>query len=125
MEANYGRKPIFATMNKLSLFLLLFFISCGGKESIPDSVLPIDKMVKVQVGIHLLEAEQGQRTIDQNVMGVDTFSFETIFVKEKITKAQYDSSMIFYTAHPKLLDEVYDNVINELNKMQAEEKKKK
>ena len=107
------------------LFSSTFLFSCSGKDTIPDSVLPIDKMVQVQVGIHMLEAEQGQRTIDQTINGTDTFSFQTVFVKEKITKSQYDSSMIFYTAHPQLLDEVYDKVINELNKMQAEEKKRK
>ena len=104
----------------------ILFFSCGiGKDKVPDSVLPIDKMVQVQVGIHLLEAEQGQRTIDQSLNGTDTISFQSVFKKENITKTQYDSSLIFYSAHPQLLDEVYDKVINELNKMQSEEKKKK
>ena len=109
----------------IALLTLTFLFSCSGQDTSPESVLPIDKMVQVQVGIHLMEAEQGQRTIDQTINGTDTFSFQTIFSKEKITRSQYDSSMIFYTAHPKLLDEVYDKVINVLNKMQAEEKKKK
>jgi hypothetical protein len=108
------------------VFIVFIFAACGsGKDKIPDSVLPIDKMVQVQVGIHMLEAERGERTIDQSLAGTDTMSFQPVFQKENIKKSQYDSSLIFYSSHPQLLDEVYDKVINELNKMQAEEKKKK
>jgi len=45
--------------------------------------------------------------------------------KNNITKKQYDDSYNFYTQHPALLNEVYDLVLNDLSKMQAEVTNKK
>ena len=78
-------------MKKLSLFVMsTFFFSCGSGDNIPDSILQIDKMVQVQVGIHMLEAEQGERTIDQALTGVDTFSFHTVSVMSKLNNSHLE-----------------------------------
>lgn len=107
------------------LISLLFLCSCGsGGDNIPANILPKDKMVRVLTGIHIKEAEQQQLVLDQSALASDTFSFNEVFKKENITRAQYDSSMMFYTAHPQLLDQVYDEVINELNNMKSEPVKK-
>lgn len=107
------------------LVLPLFFISCGGGDEIPPGILQKEKIVKVLTSIHLAEAEQQRKVNEQTATSADTFSFSEIFKQESITKQQYDSSMKFYSAHPQILDQMYDEVINELNKMQMEETKKK
>ena len=77
------------------------------------------------VAIHMAEAAQQQKVLEQSGAVADTISYMEVFKEEQVTKAQYDSAMVFYSAHPQLLDQVYDEVINELNKMQSAEMKKK
>ena len=72
-------------MNKLFSFIVLFsFFSCGSsKDKIPDNILPKDKMVKVQVALHLLEASlSSKKTLDQTLNSPDTFSFQSVFKRE-------------------------------------------
>ena len=106
-------------------FLLLFtilIVSCSGdkKVSIPDSVLPEDKMAEVMVDIHLLEATLNINTFSRDKVSKGTIEPTTdVLKKHSITKKQYDESFTFYTRNPQLLSEVYLMVLNELSKMQA------
>ena len=118
----YAMKFI-SVIRTLSIFMIL--ASCSDPNAIPPGVLSKDKMVEILKMVHLAEATQQQMILDQSANPSDTFSFNEIFKKAKIKKADYDSSMKFYSAHPQLLDQVYDEVINELNEMSLEESKKK
>jgi hypothetical protein len=105
--------------------LLLFITACGNSESLPQGVLDKDKMIRVLTEVHIAEAEQQQKVLDQEVTAADTFSFQEIFKRENITRAQYNTSMKFYSANPELLDQIYDEVINELSHRQSQELRKK
>lgn len=108
------------------IFCITFLFSCGrGDDGVPAGILPRNKIVKVLTQIHLAEAGRQQAVMKDPSAAADTFSFRELFKNEQITKAQYDSSMKYYAAHPDLLDQVYDEVINELNRMQIEEMRKK
>jgi len=73
--------------------------------------------------VHLLEASLNtnaynpQKVATNGTVAVIT---EDILKKNQITKAQYDESFQFYSNHPKLLSEVYEMVLNDLSKLQAE-----
>ena len=88
---------------------------------IPADVLPKDKMAEVMVDIHLLEA-----TVNLTVTATDKAAFNEkgdqidVYKKHNITRKQYEDSYLFYTRHPELLGEIYQQVLNELSKMQAE-----
>jgi hypothetical protein len=105
--------------------LAFFFTSCGSSETLPEGVLSKEKMIKVLTAVHIAEAEQQQRVLDQLASPSDTFSFQDVFKKQQINRAEYENSMKFYSANPELLDQIYDEVINELSRKQAEEMKKK
>ncbi|MDQ3047033.1 MAG: DUF4296 domain-containing protein [Bacteroidota bacterium] len=106
----------------VALLLILLMVSCGEKKSakIPDSVLPMEKMAEVLVDIHLLEAAMN---LNINPVTAPTMNIKTgsdVFKKNNITKAMYDESMDFYSLHPELLNSVYEVVLNDLSKKQAE-----
>ena len=106
-------------------FCLLAF-SCGPAEketTIPSNVLPKEKMAAVFTDIHLAEAEANLHAQPDSVLK-NPASFDKIFEKNKISKAQYDTSLSFYIDHPELLDKVYEDVLNELSKKQGEVSKK-
>jgi hypothetical protein len=101
------------------------FSSCLGDVSveIPENMLSKEKMAKVMVDIHLLEASMNlnafhpQKQVEVN--NVIPFQ-EDVLKKHNITKKQYDESFYFYSRNPKLLGEVYDMVLSDLSQMQAE-----
>ena len=108
----------------LPLFLLCTLLAaCTDVDdvAIPADVLPKDKMAEVMVDIHLLEA-----TVNLTVTATDKAAFNEkgdqidVYKKHNITRKQYEDSYLFYTRHPELLGEIYQQVLNELSKMQAE-----
>jgi hypothetical protein len=111
-------------MKKIFLIFLLFtiLISCTSEEksiSIPETTLSKEKMVSVMLDIHISEATMNMTPINRNasdrpVPGID------VLQKNNISKEQFDESFIFYTKHPVLLNEIYDEVMDSLSKMQAE-----
>ena len=76
-------------------------------------------MAQVITDIHLAEAEANVRTFPDS-SSKEKLSFDKIFEKHSITKKQYEESLSFYIDNPEILDTVYENVLNELSKMQGE-----
>lgn len=108
----------------LPLFLLCMLLAaCSDPEhvDIPKDVLPKEKMAEVMVDVHLLEA-----TVNLTVTATDKAAFNEkgdqidVYKKHNTTRQQYEESYAFYTRHPDLLGEIYQEVLNELSKMQAE-----
>jgi hypothetical protein len=116
---------------KIAIFLFSFFlISCEGNDEvkIPPDILPKEKMAEVFVDIHLMEA-----AMNLNLGSIDKASVGTpneippidVFKKNGITKQQFDESYTFYSRYPEVLTEVFQIVLDDLSKMQAEAMKKK
>jgi hypothetical protein len=105
--------------------MLIFFSSCGKKSvDIPRGILSKEELVPVLVDIHLAQASLNLNQV------ADTSRFNMsdytgfILKSHGITKEKYDTSMAFYTEHAELLDEIYQEVINELSKKQSEVERK-
>ncbi len=108
----------------LSVILLVFLFGCtsiDAPESIPDTILSIEKMADVMVDIQLLEATLNSSSYSKDHIVMNTiFPNSDLLKKNNITKKQFDESFEFYSQHPILLSEVYQLVLNNLSKMQAE-----
>ena len=105
--------------------ILIFFSGCSKKSAdIPKNILTKEELVPVLVDIHLAQAYTGmnQLTDSSRVTMYDYAAY--IFNAHHITKQKYDSAMAFYTFHPDLLNEIYQDVINELSKKQSESERK-
>ena len=76
-------------------------------------------MAEVLTDLHITEAQASVKTLPDSV-STEKSGFQKIFEKNNITKEQYEKSISFYIEHPELFGEVYDNVLNELSKMQGE-----
>ena len=75
------------------------------------------------VDIHLLEATMNSINITPDKVSSANATIPTaidVFKKNNISKKQYDESFDFYTKHPEILSEIYQLVLNNLSKMQAE-----
>lgn len=118
----YGRKAM--KYIHLILFFCLFSACTGDKgTSIPDDVLPKEQMAKVMVDVHLLEASMNLNAYNPQmaVIANNVIEFDVdVLKKNNISREQYNKSFEFYSRNPRLLAEVYDLVMNELSRMQAE-----
>lgn len=92
-------------------FLLLHITSCQRDEA---EILSRSKMRKVLVEIHLLEGifsvKQPPLTEREQV-----YYYEALFRKHQINRADFDSSLVYYTRNPKIYERLYTRVIADLN----------
>ena len=112
-------------MKKIATILCITFLyACSSIEDrvdIPDTVLSQEKMEEVMVDIHLLEAALNVSSFSRDQVVVNNINPNSdILKKNNITKKQYNESFDFYSKNPLLLAEVYQLVLNNLSKMQAE-----
>ena len=104
------------------IFSSLLFFSCESKETeidIPPNIMSEDKLVKVLTDCYLGEGASGI-----NVKNVTGQKFDSAYLfnplnDNKISRELFDSSISFYTKHPKVLKIIYDRVLDRLSQMQA------
>lgn len=107
----------------LLMSLLLGGVSCKEDENIiPPHVLDREKFSDVIVDFTLAESAAGINVLNVPGQKVDTvYSFNPL-LDNNITKAQFDTSLYFYSHHPKIFREVYEITLEKLNRMQASRK---
>lgn len=111
-------------MRKIVLgFFLCMIAACGNKETeMPSDVIPQDKMMHVLMDIHLAEA--GLRT--ENTFRADSLTqmtvnyYQFIFDKHQVTKEEFRRSFRFYTDNPEMMEKIYQKMIEEMSKKEAE-----
>ncbi len=111
----------------LCIILICACTSIEERPSIPDTVFSQEKMAEVMVDVHLLEASLNVNVYnkDQIIVANNIQPNSDILKKNNVTKKQYEESFAFYSQNPLLLTEVYQLVLNNLSKMQAEVMNKK
>lgn len=111
-------------MKNILFFLLVISASfgCTGDAEIvvPENVLSEEKMAAVLLDVHLAEASMNLNVNPQSIQKTSTDLKVDILKKHNIDKKMFDESFQFYTENPALLNEVYQAVLNELSKMQAQ-----
>ncbi len=114
-------------MNKTLILLfigILLFSSCSLEQkeiSIPDYIISQDSMVHILSDVHIQESMINQYSQEGRHMKMNPVKqYQLIFDKYKITKERYDISYQFYLDNPVLLNKIYESVVIELTKKQAE-----
>ncbi len=103
--------------------LLLGLWACDGEDSPPDDLISQEKMAEILTEIHIAEARVTNmqlRSQDSSIMLYDKLQ-KRIWEKNKVDTSIYKKSYSFYTTHPALLSEIYDQVEKNL---EVREKKK-
>lgn len=100
----------------IALFLL-FLVACESNRPGKD-LIPQENLVPILVDMHLgyaIQATPEFRTLSRSVDTVDTHSY--IFDKHGVTKAMFDSSLSWYSQHPKHFIDIYDEVVMQLSQI--------
>lgn len=110
------RKTVF------NLFIIsLIVFSCKPKQedddTIPSSMLTEEQFTQILTDAYLAEGASGI-----NVKNATGEKFDSAYLFNPITdnnirKSQFDSSMIYYTQHPKKLKLIYEKVLEKLSQL--------
>ena len=94
-----------------SFFILhfsLLFLFVGCKVERPKEVLPPSKMEDVLYDYHLAQVMGGEMT-GENMYKRGLY-IDYVFNKHHITRAQLDSSLVWYARNPKELSAIYERL---------------
>lgn len=108
------------TIAASALSLLLVF-SCKNKDedhtSIPDNVLRPDSFTSLLVDYSLSESATNLNILALPLEKADSaYAFDPL-AQHHVRKTQYDSTLMFYAAHPILYRMVYDSVLARLDQL--------
>lgn len=88
----------------------------------PEYVLDKDKFSDLIVDFTLAESASGINVLNIQGKKMDTVYAFNPLIDNNITRAQFDTTLHFYSHHPKLFREVYELSLEKLSRMQASRK---
>ena len=92
-----------------SLLILLTSLLVACSPSLPSGILDEDDMTDVLVDFHLA---QGMAEAQSENTDIARYNYiQAIFRKHRITEAEFDSSMIYWSGRAEDFAEIYDNVV--------------
>lgn len=104
-------------------FLLVFLVvipsACMKKKQITGKeYIPRDVLVEVLVDIHLADGVTNDRKFYRRYVNVDSIDLlSPILEKHQVSHEMFDTTMSIYSRYPLLLDQVYNEVLMNLNMM--------
>lgn len=102
----------------VSLCLLAFVLTLGSCR--PRGVLSSGEMREVLVDLHKTDAMIQLAGLSYNNQEAKAIYYAQVLQRHGITQAQFDSSLVWYTANPQLFNKIYPKVMADL---QAEEER--
>ncbi|MBX3163361.1 MAG: DUF4296 domain-containing protein [Bacteroidetes bacterium] len=106
---------------KLIVVFSLFIFSCSQKTSeTPANLIPRETFVNVLVDFALAESAANMNIKNVAFNKTDSVYNFNPLEENNVTKAQYDSALLFYSAHTELYKEIYQDVLVRLNAMQTQ-----
>jgi hypothetical protein len=106
------------------LFFILIWLmaySCTKPTvEIPKDILHKEEMIAVLADVHIAQAAAAMyQTSDSTRYSLPDL-MKSVLKIHHITQAQYDSSVVFYSKHPEVMEVIYDSVITVLSRKQSE-----
>ena len=94
---------------------LALFSSCESKIS-SDQFFSKDLMKDVLKSVQIIESQyQHQKVVDSEIASYNLKSnYDSIFSLYKINDSLFIENLEFYSNNPKMLEEIYKDIINEL-----------
>lgn len=88
---------------------LFLFVGCR-----PKGILHSWEMRNVLIDLHKTDALLQISGVQNSESEVKAIYYAQVLEKHGITQAEFDSSLVWYTAHPQLFDKIYPKVMAQL-----------
>ena len=106
-------------MHRFFIISIILISLLGCEQNRPGKeLIPPETLVPVIVDMHLLYSIQSStvfRELSREVDSIDTYSY--IFEKHDINRIQFDSTIAWYSRHPDLFTNIYDQVVMQLSRI--------
>nr|WP_320117643.1 DUF4296 domain-containing protein [uncultured Marinifilum sp.] len=107
-------------MNKfiqiISIALMVFFTSCNNKKEAPK--LNEDQFIKLLIDIHIADGTLSAQNIYRSGNNQrPSYYYNSIYKKYNLSPVEFDSCVSYYASNAKKFTEIYDIVIDSLNKL--------
>ena len=96
---------------KISLIIVLFVCLTGCR---PKGILHSWEMRDILIDLHKTDALLYTKRVRNGDFEGRTIYYAQVMEKHGTTQAQFDSSLVWYTAHPNLFNKIYPKVLAEL-----------
>jgi hypothetical protein len=118
---------MFARLRYPGIFILLLaltFTACKKQKNITGKeFMDRDALVSVLVDIHLMDGVTQDRKFGRKYDADSIDILTPILEKYQVSRQMFDTTMFVYSMNPVLLDEVYNDVLIQLNVMLDEKNK--
>lgn len=94
--------------------LIVSLLVLAGCTSRPDDVLSRREMTRLLVELHKADGIIYVAGKQYGYSEEKTVCYQNVLNSHHITQAQFDSSLIWYTANPKIFEKIYVDVLAEL-----------
>jgi hypothetical protein len=114
---------LFRTFGKAFVMLLVICtFACSNHGSKKTKLVPQKDFINLLVDMHLADGLlQHDYSNNSASLNLDSTSFYNgIFHKYGVTKMNFDSTVKFYSLHPKDFDYIYGEVVKKLSRMEGE-----
>jgi len=98
------------------LVILIFAMGCQSK----NKVIPRNELVKILVDVHLLDGAIQHAKYKDEIQVPDSIDmYDYVLEKHGYSQAQFDSSMSYYSRYPRKFEQIYQEVLSKLNRMET------
>ena len=102
---------------RISLYIVILCCIVGCR---PKGILHSWEMRDIIIDLHKTDALLYTKHIRNGDYEGRTIYYAQVMEKHGITQAQFDSSLVWYTAHPNLFNKIYPKVLAELKEEETE-----
>lgn len=109
----------------LALLLPVYIFSCTSNSDATMDIIPanvIDSLTfaKVLADMHIMDGGAKFQAFPDNRIAANKYSQNLgVLKKYNLDKAKFDSTLVYYSAHPDKFDRVYNKVLEILSEEQA------
>lgn len=107
-------KDKFQILSLKSPILLILLLAAGLAGCRPKGILHSGEMRDVLIDLHKTDALIQVSGLQYGHDEAENIYYAQVLEKHGITQAQFDSSIVWYTAHPLLFDKIYPKVKDRL-----------
>ena len=102
----------------IALFCVFMLNSCQNNDTL-ENVVESEKMISLLVDIHKTDALLSERS--RKLKAQTENIYETVLKKHNITREKFDASIDYYSKHSEEFEEMYVEIMRELNNLNNSE----
>ncbi len=103
----------------LAIWFMLTVVSCQPQQE--RKVLKPEEMTAILIDLHIMEGRLEQQKVAKDTLAfMMKANYALLFKRHNITEEYYKQSMNYYLKQPKLLEPIYEGVVDSLSTLEAE-----